>query len=120
MELEIGVRTVGEITIIDVAGELDLYTVPRLDEGLRTAAGSPRPLFVVNLARVAYIDSTALKVLTDHHRRAREAGGELAIIAPQPTIAKIFRITGLDKVLSVVASEPEALEIVRASRPAES
>lgn len=118
MELEIGVRTVGEVTILDVAGELDLYTVPRLDEGLRAAARPPRPLLVVNLARVAYIDSTALKVLTDHQKRARERGGEIVIIAAPPTIAKIFKITGLDKVLPVVTTEREALEKVTAPRPA--
>src|SRR5207244_11966892 len=73
VELKIGVRTVGEVTILDVAGELDLYTVPRLDEGLRTAA--TRPLLVVNLSGVAYIDSTALKILTDHQKRIRALHG---------------------------------------------
>ena len=116
MELKIGVRTVGEVTILDVAGELDLYTVPRLDEGLRTAA--TRPLLVVNLSGVAYIDSTALKILTDHQKRIRALHGEIAIVAGQPAIAKIFKITGLDKILYVVATEREALEKVKVDRPA--
>ncbi|HTD46233.1 MAG TPA: STAS domain-containing protein [bacterium] len=120
MELKIGVRTVGEVTILDVAGELDLYTVPRLDEGLRTAATASRPLLVVNLSGVAYIDSTALKILTDHQKRIRALHGEIAIVAGQPAIAKIFKITGLDKVLHVVATEREALEKVKVDRPAKS
>ncbi|TMI90664.1 MAG: STAS domain-containing protein [Bacillati bacterium ANGP1] len=120
MELKIGVRNVGETTILDVAGELDLYTVPRLDEGLRTAASAARPLLVVNLAGVAYIDSTALKILTDHQKRVRALHGELAVVAGQPAIAKIFKITGLDKVMYVVATEREALEKVNVDRPAKS
>lgn len=120
MELEVTTRTVGEVMILDVVGELDLYTVPRLEEGLQKATGKRRPLLVVNLTGAAYVDSTALKVLTDHQKRVRERQGEIAIIANQPTVAKIFKITGLDEILPTFATEREALEKVRAHPPTKS
>jgi anti-sigma B factor antagonist len=117
LELQIATRRVGEVTILDVSGELDLYTVPRLDEGLRGATGTPRPRLVVNLTAVAYVDSTALKVLTDHQKRVRDRGGEIVLVANQPTIIKIFKITGLDEVLPTVATEGEAIEKMRTIPP---
>ena len=119
MELQIGTRRVGEVTILDVAGELDLYTVPRLDEGLRGVTAVPGSRVVVNLTGVAYVDSTALKVLTDNQKRVRQYGGEIVLVASQPTIVKIFKITGLDAVLPTVATEGEAVERIRALPPRE-
>ncbi len=118
MDLQIGVRTIDGVTILDVVGEVDLYTAPQLEDGLRKAAGAPSPVFAVNLTGVAYLDSTALRVLTDSHKRVRERQGAMVVIAGQPTIQKIFRITGLGTVLHVVASEREAIERLRTHRPA--
>jgi len=119
LELQIGTRRVGEVTILDVAGELDLYTVPRLDEGLRGVTTGPGSRVVVNLTGVAYVDSTALKVLTDNQKRVRQHGGEIVLVASQPTIVKIFKITGLDAVLPTVATEGEAMQKIRALPPRE-
>jgi len=113
MELQIGARTEGTVTVIDVAGEVDLYTAPRLEEALaRGAAGAP-PLVVVNLSKTTYMDSTALRVLTAALKRVRERDGALALVSTQPKIAKLFSITGLDQVFPICATEPEAIEKAR-------
>ena len=114
MELGIDVRTAEGVTILDVVGEVDLYTAPQLEEGLRRAAAASPPLLAVNLTKVTYIDSTALRVLTDSQKRARERRGTIVVITTQPTIEKIFRITGLGTILPVVASEREAVAHLRA------
>ena len=118
MELGIDVRTAEGVTILDVVGEVDLYTAPQLEEGLRRAAAASPPLLAVNLTKVTYIDSTALRVLTDSQKRARERRGTIVVITTQPTIEKIFRITGLGTILPVVASEREAVAHLRAHSPA--
>ena len=109
MELGIDVRTLEGVAILDVVGEVDLSTAPQLEEGLRKAATASPPLVAVNLTRVTYIDSTALRVLTDGQKRVRDRRGMLVVIADQPTIKKIFRITGLGTIVPVVATEREAL-----------
>ncbi len=117
MDLQIRVRTIDGVTILDVIGEVDLYTAPQLEEGLRKAAGAPAPLLAVNLSAVAYLDSTALRVLTNVHKQVQERQGAMVVIAGQPTIQKIFRITGLGTVLHVVATEREAIERLNAHPP---
>jgi anti-sigma B factor antagonist len=113
VDLQLDVRTSDGVTILDVVGEVDLYTAPRLEEGLRQAASGPRPLLAVNLTRVAYLDSTALRVLTESHKDVQSRQGAIVVIVTQPTIQKIFRVTGLGAILAVVATEREAVEQLR-------
>jgi len=117
VDLQIDVRTSDGVTIIDVVGEVDLYTAPRLEEGLRQAATGSRPLLAVNLTRVSYLDSTALRVLTESHREVQSRQGAIVVIASQATIQKIFRITGLGTVLPVVSTEREAVAQLRTPPP---
>jgi anti-sigma B factor antagonist len=117
VDLQIDVRTSDGVTILDVVGEVDLYTAPRLEEGLRQAASGTRPLLAVNLTRVAYLDSTALRVLTESHREVQSRQGAIVVIATHATIQKIFHITGLGTVLPVVSTEQEAVAQLRTPPP---
>jgi anti-sigma B factor antagonist len=117
VDLQIKTRSVDAVTILDVVGEVDLYTAPQLEEGLRKASSGTRPRLAVNLTGVAYLDSTALRVLTEAHKRVQASQGAMVVIATQPTTQKIFRITGLGTVLPVVATEREAIEQLRTLPP---
>jgi anti-sigma B factor antagonist len=116
MELQVDVRTEGPVTILGVAGEVDLYTAPRLEEALSRAASGPRPRVVVNLVGATYLDSTALRVLTTYLRRIRQQEGEIALVSTHPRIAKIFSITGLHQLFPIFKTEGEALEKVQPHR----
>jgi anti-sigma B factor antagonist len=117
VDLQLTVRNVEGVTVLDVVGEVDLYTAPQLEEALRKAEGGAAPRVAVNLAGVAYLDSTALRVLTESHKRALSRGGAIAVIVTQTPIQKIFRITGLGNVLPVVTTEREAIAQLRTSPP---
>ena len=89
---------------MSVAGEIDLYTAPKLHSELMTALsatpGSPLRL-VVDMAGVEFCDSTGMNVLLSCLRQARERGGELELAAPRPAVRKILSVTGLDAVFTV-------------------
>ena len=104
--------------ILDVVGEIDLYTVPQLEEALRGASSGTPPLLGVNLSGVTYLDSTGLRVLTEWYKQARARQGAFAVIADQPTIQKLFRITGLGEIVPVLPSEQEAIAHLKGQPPA--
>ena len=54
------------------------------------------------LAGVPFMDSSCLGVLVGALKRARENGGELALLSLQPSPAKVMALTGLDGVFRVV------------------
>lgn len=117
MDLHIAVRNVDGVTILDVVGEIDLYTVPQLEEVLREAASAAKPLLGVNLTGVNYLDSSGLRVLSEWYKQAHARQGAFAVIADQPTIQKLFRITGLGEIVPVLATEREAIAHLKGQPP---
>jgi len=88
---------------MSVHGEIDLYTVPRLQRELASVLGSSDPVrLVVDLSGVDFCDSTGVNVLLAAHRQAREKGGDLELAAPRPAVRKILQVTGLETVFTVV------------------
>jgi anti-sigma B factor antagonist len=110
MELEIGTARRGDACVVTIAGEVDIYTSPALKTALAAATTDGCGMIIVDLDRVGFIDSSGLGVLVGALRRAREAGGDLRVVSGNDTVARILRITGLDRVFSLHATIDEALE----------
>ncbi|MFA5844944.1 MAG: STAS domain-containing protein [Coriobacteriia bacterium] len=108
MELEIATEKDGSSCVLALSGEVDVYTAPTLKDRLVSVVDDGCVDIVVDLEKVAFIDSSGLGVLVGGLRRAREKDGSLRLICTQDSILKIFRITGLDKVFPVFASRGEA------------
>jgi anti-sigma B factor antagonist len=88
-------------TRLVVTGDIDVHTGPALREQMLSAIDSGRRRMIVDLSRVEFMDSTGLGVLVAGLNRARQAGGGLWLVCAQDRLLKLFRITGLDEVLSV-------------------
>ena len=71
MELSLATRTVGEHTVLEVGGEVDVYTAPRLRERLLELIDGGARHVVVDLGRVDFLDSTGLGVLVGALKRLR-------------------------------------------------
>ena len=91
----------GDLTVIAVKGEVDLYTAPSLKERIADLVSSGKASLAVDLAGVEFMDSTGLGVLIGGLKRSKEAGGSLSLIAPREPVVKVLSITGLDKVFSI-------------------
>ncbi|MGH3276088.1 MAG: STAS domain-containing protein, partial [Streptosporangiaceae bacterium] len=106
MELRVTTRSQGDRAVMSVAGEIDLYTAPRLHSALMTAlsAGSPAAplLLVVDMTGVEFCDSTGMNVLLAARRQAQEAGGDLQLAALRAPIRKVLQVTGLESVFTVL------------------
>jgi anti-sigma B factor antagonist len=89
---------------VTAAGEIDLYTAPRLHSELSAviASAAPSARVVVDMSGVEFCDSTGMNVLLSCLRQLREEGGELELAAPRPAVMKILQVTGLDSVFTIV------------------
>src|ERR671921_670016 len=101
MELSLATRTVDEHTVLEVGGEVDVYTAPRLRERLIELVDSGARAVVVDLGRVDFLDSTGLGVLVGALKRLRAAGGTFSLVCAKEPLLKIFRITALDQVFPI-------------------
>ena len=109
MDLSLNTRTQGEHTVLDVSGEVDVYTAPGLRDRITDLLDAGQHLLIVDLGGVEFLDSTGLGVLVAGLNRAREVGGSLSLVCPQERVLKLFRITGLDEVFTVHGTVEEAL-----------
>ena len=88
--------------VVHPEGELDISTVPALCEEWLSAIDEREPdSFVIDLAEVTFLDSSALAAIVAIRKRQRQHGGDLVVINVAPRLVKIFHITGLDVVITV-------------------
>jgi len=110
VDLKLDHRTEGRLTIVEVEGEIDVYTAPRLRELLIDLVNKGNFHLLVNMEKVDFLDSTGLGVLVGGLKRVRAHDGSLELVCTQERILKIFRITGLTKVFGIYSSVEEAKE----------
>lgn len=104
MELSLATRAVGEHTVVEVGGEVDVYTAPRLRERLIEVIEGGARQVIVDLGRVDFLDSTGLGVLVGALKRLRAVNGALRLVCGKEPLLKIFRITALDQVFPIFPS----------------
>ena len=94
-----------DTVIVLASGELDAFAAPDLAAALGAVADTRR--VVVDLTRVAFMDSTALGEVV-RTARARP-GNVLRVLLPVGPARRIFEITGLDRALPVARTRIEAV-----------
>lgn len=81
--------------VISVEGELDLHSSPALTDEIAGALTPDAPRVAVDLSGVSFMDSTALGVLVSSLKRAKELGGELALVGASGSPLKVLSLTGM-------------------------
>jgi len=100
-------------TVLTVTGEVDVATTPQLRSMLHQFADDASvQRIIIDLDGVDFMDSSGLGALIGCSRRLkmRGHGRELRIVCNRMHLLRVFKITGLDRVLLVSTSVPEALE----------
>jgi len=96
-----------EAVIVEIAGELDLGTIPELTAHVEDRLdGSPEAL-VLDLSEVTFMDSSGVRLLIELHERARAQRWTLSLIrsAHEPANA-VLRMTGADVALPFAETPP--------------
>ena len=107
MELRCILTTIGAHPVLQVSGELDMATVPLLRDHLARAVDEHRGATLwVDLDGVTALDDTCLGMLLGAAGRAREAGGDLALVASGERLRHRFALTGLDRAVTVAPTLP--------------
>ena len=114
MDLKLGHYTKDGIEVVDVGGEIDIYTAPRLRELLIDLVSKDSYQLVVNVDKVGFVDSTGLGVLVGGLRRVRAHDGSLDLVCTRERILRIFRITGLTKVFGIHQTVDQAIAATKA------
>ena len=85
------------VTVLAVAGELDLAIVPQLDAALEQLLPD-QPSFI-DVAGVTFLASSAIGVIVRHATRLGTTGGSLRLRNPSEPIQYVLSVTGLTDLL---------------------
>jgi anti-sigma B factor antagonist len=99
--LDISTRTVGGITIAELAGELDIASAPALREQLLSLLCPGSSRLFIDLSKVRLCDVSGLAVLVGIGCRARLLGGFLRLAAVSPQADRVLHATGLHRHLPI-------------------
>jgi anti-sigma B factor antagonist len=104
--LQVDVRHEPGRAVLRLVGELDLATVPVLQEQIEAIeVGTTATIVVLHLQALDFIDSTGLRTILSAHARLREHGCELAITRGSPQVQRLLEITRADEYLRVIAAD---------------
>jgi anti-anti-sigma factor len=101
-ELVLTTTREGTSALIAVAGELDAYSVPALEELAAGLKADGHSHFTLDLSQTSFIDSSGLRALLGLHADIVGSGtGELVLKAPSDPVARLLAITGLTEHFTV-------------------
>ena len=78
---------------VHVVGELDIATAPQLERTLRDAQLQAR-LVVLDLRKLAFMDSAGVHAIVKAGIRARQVARRLLVLSGPPHVDRIFTLTG--------------------------
>ncbi|MFD3451228.1 STAS domain-containing protein [Streptomyces sp. NPDC058691] len=110
-EHDFGVRqwVVGGTTVVELSGELDLYAGESAGVRLDEASTGPHPDLVVDLRGLSFLDCSGLSVLIRARRRTLERGGSFGLVADNPPVLRLLRLTRTAGVFTVHGDLASAL-----------
>lgn len=94
-------------SIVAIAGELDLSTIPRMQGPLLEQIGQ-RPAVLVDLSGLSFIDSSGIGILIEALRSANGTPVRI-LIATDSQVDRVFRIAGISDALPVFTDRERAL-----------
>lgn len=109
MELREREADVDDVVILDLAGRLDIFTMPPLQDWIANTLARPRCKIVVNMDAVAFLDSTGLATLVQGMKLCQKMGGDLYLCCLRQPVRMIFEMTRLDKAFAIFAAEADAV-----------
>lgn len=108
--MDISQKTVGDIVVLVIVGEIDLYNAPEIKDIINKLIEERKYNVVIDLEKVSYIDSSGIGALISSLSNLKKYQGGLKIINVYASVKKVFELTKLTSFFEIYDSENEALE----------
>ena len=108
--MQISTRQSGNATIVDLAGDVDLYNAGAVRQALLGAVREDRAARVlVNMSQVRYVDSSGVATLVEALKAARDLGRRFILFGVSGAAREVLELSRLIKIFEVYENEEQAL-----------
>jgi len=101
--LRISVAHEDDRVVLTLDGELDMASAPLLERAVEDPELAGKPLVVLDLQQLEFIDSTGLRIILTARKLCGERDQELAVTQGSPQVERLLSITGMAEHLRTVA-----------------
>jgi anti-sigma B factor antagonist len=104
--LEIDEQVAGSTVVLTLRGELDIATVPRLEQAVAAVLARGARELTIDLRGMSFLDSSGLRLIIVLAERAVAEGWILALVRPEMPALTIFQITRAEENLPFIDELP--------------
>src|SRR3954453_11151436 len=105
-------QTDEDVYVLELAGELDVSTVGSVQREV-IAAVETHPCLVLDGMGLTFIDSSGMRLLLSALRIVGRRKGCFVFACANPTVLRLFAVTGMDQTFALAGSREEALKVAR-------
>jgi stage II sporulation protein AA (anti-sigma F factor antagonist) len=110
MKLTMDKEVRGDALIIRLKGELDHHTSEMLKQELTAEIEKAnKPYFILSLRQLSFMDSSGLGVILGRYKQIVNQGGKMIVCHANPSVYRLFELSGLFKILTFQENEETAL-----------
>lgn len=113
IRLETAFRDIDGNKVLDVMGEIDVYTAPQFKEAVNEIVDGGQKHLLINMAGVTYMDSSGFGTLLSATKRLKPKGGTVNLVKCNGAIDRILRITRLNQIFSTFDNLDEAMQAIK-------
>ena len=106
------VDAAGDVTVVALAGRLDLAGTEELDLRFTVAVTTRRRPTIVDLSEVTFLASLGMRMLISAARTLRLSGSPLVLMNPQDRVRDALEAAELLDLLPIAHGEVEARQLV--------
>lgn len=112
MRLEVNVKKVNDVVIVELMGNLDTNTSPDAETCINEYLESGTKKILINLEHTNYVSSAGLRIFLATAKKITAADGALKLCSPNEVVREILDISGFSTILDVRSTEEEALSSI--------
>ncbi|MFQ5752391.1 MAG: STAS domain-containing protein [bacterium] len=106
--MEVRINSQKSLKIVEVEGEVDLYSSPILRKELLELTKNGHKAILVDLEKVKYMDSSGIATLVEALQQVGKYGGKLKLTNLRDAVKDVFELSRLDKVFDIYPTLTEA------------
>lgn len=100
--MEITVRHDHHTLTVFLKGELDHHTSSSIKDTIdMLLVKTPFKTFVLDMGGVTFMDSSGIGLIAGRFNRVKSIGGRMVIGNPSPTLQRVLKMSGIEKLMKI-------------------
>lgn len=109
--LHIVLEEIEHRVILRIDGRLDAATAPILERKVSNLIEEHHNHLILDFTRIDYLSSAGMRVLLSATKKLKAQKGGMVLFGLTEDVMEVIKMAGFDKILRIVSSEKEALQI---------